>query len=852
MLRDFLHVGLVFEPLVERGAECLEVVVPECVGPGLVEELREVGDEVCVLARDHQVELGGVHADHLFERLDLDLALGEVGHAADQAAFVEHDVELVAVALLVERVVDDRLEHALFLEAGLLLGALLHDRLDLEELEAVEHDGAGHFGLRELRRLGVAVAVLALLGVERGHEAAADLGADFARVVALHAQRVAVHERALAAAELAVRAAGPDGGVGGLEVLVDDEAAVLDEPALVDEVEVAVLDVLGAAADAEPALLRVDRAQRAFLLFLLQFLHLLGLLVLLGVHFLVVLLLLHDGADFLIEQLEVGLVVERVALFDVHAEALALLHDVAVEDAVVAEVVGLDRLFVGVCVEELVVLLVVLEPVDAVLGHAAVVDALDEREDLEPVAVEQHVARLLVVDFGDQLGLSLDEVVDVRVVDRDEAVPVLEDRVLVDRLLALLVLVFLGARVLPDLLQRGVLDAEAQHQFVEGHFEAGGERDDLVVAVEVDHVVVDHVDAVFKDEVVDFVVGVVGEGDFEVLEEVAVAAGDAAGRHDGDGGELVVRVVEQVLGEGDAAVAVAHHDDAFVDAHLVLQDAVFGQDEEVEVGNLQVQLVALVARHVRREQLLLVHFVALVVPLLQEERECALAQELELTDLGRQLLHGLVDLVADHGFLGVAHDLAQDVAAVALVDGVEVELLEFADGVLVRGHVGDLGVDVEVRAVVALVHGVGEQDDAQRDLLVEHGHQAALLARDLLGLGADALELLLEVLGDEVAEFRLDALPEVVVVVELDLLDLDEVLEHVVAVDHLEAVREGVRRLLLHECEVAQQLVVLVLVRLRDHHLLLVRELLERFLDEAVAQVVDVFVREEERDAEGI
>jgi len=497
MLCDFLHVGLRLEPLVERGAECLEVVVPERVGPSLVEELREVGDEVRVLARDHEVELGGVHADHLLERLDLDLALGEVGHAAHQAALVEHDVELVPVALLVQRVVHHRLEHALLLEAVLLLRTLLHDRLHLEELEAVQHDGAGHLGLRELRRLGVALALLALLRVERGHEALADLGADFARVVALHAQRVAVHERALAAAELAVRAAGPDGGVGGFEVLVHDEAAVLDESALVDEVEVAVLDVLGAAADAEAALLGVDGALRAFLLFLGQLIHhLLGLLFILGVRLLVVLLLVDDGADLLVEQLEVRFVVERVALFDVHAEALALLHDVAVEDAVVAEVVGLDGLLVGVRVEELVLVLVVLEPVDAVLGHAAVVDALDEREDLEPVALEQHVARLLVVDFGDQLGLGLDEVVDVGVVDRDEPVPVLEDRVLVDRLLALLVLVLLGARVLADLLQRGVLDAEAQHEFVEGHFEAGGERDDLVVAVEVDHLVVDHVDAV--------------------------------------------------------------------------------------------------------------------------------------------------------------------------------------------------------------------------------------------------------------------------------------------------------------------------------------------------------------------
>lgn len=184
-----------------------------------------------------------------------------------------------------------------------------------------------------------------------------------------------------------------------------------------DEVEVAVFDVLGAAADAEAALFRVDGAQRSFLLFLLQFLHFLGLLVFLRVHLLVVLLLEDDRADFLVEQFEVGFVVERVAFLDLHAEAFAVLHDVVVEDAVVAEVVGLDGLLVSVRVEELVLVLVVLQPVDAVLGHAAVEDALDQSEDLEAVALEQHVARLLVVDFRDQLRLRLDQVLDVRVVD---------------------------------------------------------------------------------------------------------------------------------------------------------------------------------------------------------------------------------------------------------------------------------------------------------------------------------------------------------------------------------------------------------------------------------------------------
>lgn len=105
-------------------------------------------------------------------------------------------------------------------------------------------------------------------------------------------------------------------------------------------------------------------------------------------------------------------------------------------------------------------------------------------------------------------------------------------------------LVLLSARVLAVVLQRGVLDAEAEHELVIGHFEAGREHDDLVVAVEVVHAVVDDVDAVFEDEVVDILVGVVGEGDPEFLGEFAVAAGDAAGLEDADAREHVVRVVD--------------------------------------------------------------------------------------------------------------------------------------------------------------------------------------------------------------------------------------------------------------------------------------------------------------------
>jgi len=141
-----------------------------------------------------------------------------------------------------------------------------------------------------------------------------------------------------------------------------------------------------------------------------------------------------------------------MAFLDLHSEALAVLNDVVVQDPVIAEVVRVDGILVGVRVEELVVVLVVLQPVDAFLRDAACLDTLDKREDLEAIALEQDVAGLLVIDLFDEARLFLDEIVDVWVVDRHEPVPVLEDGLLVDGLFDLLVLVLLGTGVLTDLL----------------------------------------------------------------------------------------------------------------------------------------------------------------------------------------------------------------------------------------------------------------------------------------------------------------------------------------------------------------------------------------------------------------
>ena len=59
--------------------------------------------------------------------------------------------------------------------------------------------------------------------------------------------------------------------------------------------------------------------------------------------------------------------------------------------------------------------------------------------------------------------------------------------------------------------------------------------------------------------------------------------------------ELVVRVVEQVLYEADVTVAVADQDDTLVDSVLVIEDVVLWQDGEVEAGNLEVEIIPLVA-----------------------------------------------------------------------------------------------------------------------------------------------------------------------------------------------------------------------------------------------------------------
>lgn len=121
-----------------------------------------------------------MHADNFFQRFDLDVALREVSDATDQATFVEDDVELVAVAFFIQGVVDDWLEHALIFEFGIFGGAFFQHCVDFEEVETVEHDGAGHLRLRELRGFGISFCLLTLFSVECAYETFANFLAYFA------------------------------------------------------------------------------------------------------------------------------------------------------------------------------------------------------------------------------------------------------------------------------------------------------------------------------------------------------------------------------------------------------------------------------------------------------------------------------------------------------------------------------------------------------------------------------------------------------------------------------------------------------------------------------------------------
>jgi len=89
-------------------------------------------------------------------------------------------------------------------------------------------------------------------------------------------------------------------------------------------------------------------------------------------------------------------------------------------------------------------------------------------------------------------------------------------------------------------------------------------------------------------------------------------------------------VVQQVFNEGYTTVSVADHNYTFVNTDFVLQNAVFRQNEEIEVSHLQVELVTVLTSYIGSQHLFLVHIISFMVPLTQEEWEGALAQEFKL------------------------------------------------------------------------------------------------------------------------------------------------------------------------------------------------------------------------------
>ena len=87
------------------------------------------------------------------------------------------------------------------------------------------------------------------------------------------------------------------------------------------------------------------------------------------------------------------------------------------------------------------------------------------------------------------------------------------------------------------------MDTYAEDQLVIGHFETSGERDNLVLTVEVEHAVVDHVYPVLQDQIVDLGVCLVREGNLEVLIEWLVTVTDPTWCYYAHGGEALLAVV---------------------------------------------------------------------------------------------------------------------------------------------------------------------------------------------------------------------------------------------------------------------------------------------------------------------
>lgn len=128
-----------------------------------------------------------------------------------------------------------------------------------------------------------------------------------------------------------MRASGPNRWISCFEIFVDNEAAVLDKTTFMNEVEIAILNILSTATDAQSAIFDVNRPLRTFLFLLLQFLHLLGLLIILGICLFIIFFLEDNGPNLFIHQFVIWFVVQRISLFKLDSQSLALLQYVGLQ-----------------------------------------------------------------------------------------------------------------------------------------------------------------------------------------------------------------------------------------------------------------------------------------------------------------------------------------------------------------------------------------------------------------------------------------------------------------------------------------------------------------------------------------
>mmetsp|Transcript_29462 Transcript_29462/g.28607 ORF Transcript_29462/g.28607 Transcript_29462/m.28607 type:complete len:223 (-) Transcript_29462:1918-2586(-) len=211
----------------------------ECDGPVLTEELGHVGDDPPFVPGGQRVQVVFMQAHETPQALQDHILIPHIGDRVYEADAVEGELDEVAFALVREVVTLEvlpvldlhhpRLQHQWVGGADVVVDEAAREdaALALWEVEGGEFllHGASFLALVPHGRV---------INVE---DAPGEAGAHLSAIVAVHPQRPALGERLVPPTELTQAPCSKDGWVRGLEVLVHYQAAIVDEPIVVDGME---------------------------------------------------------------------------------------------------------------------------------------------------------------------------------------------------------------------------------------------------------------------------------------------------------------------------------------------------------------------------------------------------------------------------------------------------------------------------------------------------------------------------------------------------------------------------------------------------------------------------------------